>query len=375
MSLRSLVSVLALSSVGLGSLAQAQPLDPPLMDFGYDPAKSLGAVTIANGAQQTLTPDADGMIYVASLTMGPTNSRLFFNRNVKNTPIYLISEGPIVIGAGATIFANGEAPTGVAGGRGGPGGFDGATRPSAGQNDWGVGFGPAGGAPGGGGGFDYGGVNFMIPLIGGSGGSAHSTHGTGGGGGGGAILLASETSIEIYGTINVEAGCGATCGAAGSVRLLSPIVKGTPKFLNATRRRVDTIDASQLTDTNSATIGAVMIAMPPAMPRIDVIEVDEVPVGQLDDGIAQFIQFPLDSATRRTITVRIVNLTGVVPIGIRLVPEYGAATRYLLKDAINNDLEIYADDQGGEAERVFTVDVPPNRRTTIEVWTRPEIQP
>ncbi|MCC6622749.1 MAG: hypothetical protein IT385_15920 [Deltaproteobacteria bacterium] len=373
MSIRTLFTVLAISSAGLGSMAQAQPLDPPVMDFGFDQSKSVGVVNIVNGATQTLTPDADGMVYVDSLTMGPTNSKLFFNRNAKNTPIYLISAGPIVIGSGAIIHANGESTTTKVGGRGGPGGFDGATSPSAGQNDYAPGFGPAGGHSGGGG-FDYGNVSFMIPLIGGSGGGSHSSW-NGGGGGGGAILLASETSIEILGTINVEGGCGNTCGAAGSVRLLSPIVKGTPKFLNATRRRIDTIDASGLTDTNSATVGAVMVAMPAEMPRIDVIEVDDVPVENLDDGIAQFIQFPLDSATRRTLTVRIENLTGVVPIGIRLVPEYGTATRYLLKDAINNDLEIYADDQGGVAERTFTVDVPANRRTTIEVWTRPEIQP
>ncbi|MFO0745949.1 MAG: hypothetical protein U1F43_09780 [Myxococcota bacterium] len=368
---------LALALVGLATAAHAQPLDPPIMNFGFVAAKSVGAVTVGNGASQTLTPDADGFIYVDSLTMGVTNSRLFFNPNAKNTPIYLISHGPVIIGSGATIFANGGAPTTKAGGRGGPGGFDGATSPSAGQNDWGVGFGPGGGPAGSPGSFDYGNVNTMIPLIGGSGAASHSSYTTGGGGGGGAILLCSETSIDITGTINVEGGCGANgmCGSAGAVRLLAPIVKGTPKMLNAARKRVDTIDASQLTDTNSATVGAVMIAMPADVPRIDVVAVDDVPVTNLDDGIAQFIQFPLDSATRRHITVRTTNLSGVIPIGIRLVPEYGPATKYLLKDAEQNDLEIYADDQGSDAERTFTVDVPANRRTTIEVWTRPELQP
>jgi hypothetical protein len=367
----------ALCLVGLGvAPAAAQDLEPIVLDFGFDQGASQGDIVVEARETLTLEPDEAGFVFLDSLTMSPTDTHLHFGHNARNTAIHLIVNGPIVIPAGAVLHVDGEAPNGAKGGKGGPGGFDGGDAPSIGQGGVGPGFGPGGAGAAGGGATNYGGVNYMIPPVGGSGAAGYAPQQHGGSGGGGAILVASQTSIEAHGHFSAASGPALTWpGSTGSIRLLAPAVSGAPTF-TATYRRIDTLDASGLTSVGSATMGQVMIAAPAGDPRIDVVSLDGTPITDLDDGLAQYVQFPLSSATLRTVTVRLTDVSGLTHVGIRLVPEVGTHVQYLTTDADGTELEIHSETDGvagtNYAERTFLVDLPPNLRSFVEVWTRPE---
>ena len=78
------------------------------------------------------------------------------------------------------------------------------------------------------------GSGFAAPLIGGSGGTGAST-GAGGGAGGGAVLIGSDTSISLTGTIHARGGQSGwnghpyyVCsGAGGMIRLASPVISSS----------------------------------------------------------------------------------------------------------------------------------------------------
>ena len=92
----------------------------------------------------TLDVPADGIFNLTALLVD-SNRTLTFNRNARNTPVYILATGPIVIEG--TVHVNGEKGSNVAAGRGGPGGFDGGAPGNAGIAP-GDGSGPGGGAGG-----------------------------------------------------------------------------------------------------------------------------------------------------------------------------------------------------------------------------------
>lgn len=227
-------------------------------------------------ANQTLILPPDGVFNYTTVNV-PAGVTITYIRNAKNTPVIILATGDVVING--EINVDGVSATSyLAGGAGGPGGFDGgrgATGIGADINGY-HGMGPGGGVGGqsglstysygngGGGGFAQpggvggklyegiggaGGVNYgtvtLIPLIGGSGGGGGSTilntstYGGSGGGGGGAIIIASSSTISGGGHIKARGGkysCGPspTCcisscggyGAGGAIRLIANIITG-----------------------------------------------------------------------------------------------------------------------------------------------------
>lgn len=153
-----------------------------------------------------------------------------------NSPVYLLSQGAVVIPLGIAIRVNGEAGRAdQVRSRGGPGGFAGGLS-ATGSLLPGGGLGPGGGSIGRNAGHArfaddderrgrYG-DNALLSLIGGSGGGGGQTRG--GGGGGGALLIASDVSIAVSGSIEAIGGSSLDggVGSGGAVRLVSPLISG-----------------------------------------------------------------------------------------------------------------------------------------------------
>jgi hypothetical protein len=183
----------------------------------------------------------------------PAGVTATFAHNAANTPVTVLASGDVSI-AGVIDVSGQDAPFERAG-RGGPGGFDGGaggnpTISSGGTFGEGAGGGGPGGVcsavdnrPGCGGSFgtngncgclsqgvicspficaagvgaSYG-LEFLVPLIGGSGGGGGKLSGNlggGGGGGGGAILIASSGTLTVSGSVLADGGQGACVGVTG----------------------------------------------------------------------------------------------------------------------------------------------------------------
>lgn len=212
----------------------------------------------------------------------PLGVTVTFKKNTTNTPVVMLATGNVTI-AGTINLSGGNSPNAGASGDGnlgddgipgvgGPGGYDGGRGGKPNKGEGGRGLGPGGGAGGkfhspylaggGGGGFNgaggdngwyhdpsrpsgKGGVSYganeLLPLIGGSGGGGGtggtSFGGSGGGGGGGAILIASNGTVSITGTIRAQggfagfnegSGCGARggYGSGGAIRIVATAISG-----------------------------------------------------------------------------------------------------------------------------------------------------
>lgn len=111
---------------------------------GFDAGSngSLGDVVITNDVQIPLPPD--GRLHFKSLTV-VSNAYVSFTRNANNTPVYILSQGDVLLEgrldvSGGNPFAGGP-------GLGGNGGFDGG-RPGVGEMLPGDGRGPGAGKAG-----------------------------------------------------------------------------------------------------------------------------------------------------------------------------------------------------------------------------------
>ncbi len=201
------------------SLFVAAALAAPTFDAGSD--GSYGPLFVAAGTTLDVVLPADGTIHATDITV-EAGATLTFTRNINNTPVYLLSQGDVVIDG--VIDVSGSDSTASTGGAGGPGGFDGGTGTNPGN---------AQARP-----------NTLVPdrnllhLIGGRGGSGDGdgAPNCGGGGGGGALLIASSTTITLDGVLDLNAGSGACPefptdtggdGYPGHVRLVAPVVTGT----------------------------------------------------------------------------------------------------------------------------------------------------
>src|SRR6266550_5208462 len=149
-----------------------------------------GALNVTTNTTLDLPPNGIFNFTTINVASGAT---LTFNRNVFNTPVYLLATGDVVIAGDISVNAVGRL--------GGPGGFDGGFAAFA-NFPAGDGQGPGGGKANISGGqygvFAFGvqnstnlyGNTLLSPLIGGSGGAGSGP--VPGGGGGGAILVASN---------------------------------------------------------------------------------------------------------------------------------------------------------------------------------------
>lgn len=364
------------------------PAGPALaQNFDVGSTGALGDVVIAENT--TLDLPADGKLHYKSLTVN-AGVRLKFNRNVRNTPVFILSQGDVVVNG--IIDVNGfTAANNNDGGRGGPGGFDGG-KPGFSDTAPGSGYGP-GGAGGGTG--NCGGANdaaggsfgsqgagpqagqaygnsFLIPLIGGSGGGGSTgSPGLGGGGGGGAVLIAANTRIEVTGTLEARGGANRSCvngGSGGGIRLVAPKVEGGG-LLDARagggggsgRIRVDTIDRSgvQFNFQGVSSVGGNLFTFPPVVPRLDTIEVagNVLPEGSAP---ATFT-LPFGSTPSRTVKIQARDFGRNVPIRVTLTPDAGAPV--VVDAEVDNTTT-------NPAVIEVPVTVPINTLVTVHCWTR-----
>lgn len=225
---------------------------------GYPPG------TVDNFRAITIPVPDDGVLIASSVNVAVRPEEgccltITFVRNKGNTPLTILSSGDVNIGTSVTLFITGANGVGGssggagAGGLGGPGGFrggDAAYFAVNGTSDGGAGLGPTGGAPGlasppsrGGDGTFFG-LHELMPLVGGAGGGGGASYGSqlncaggGGGGGGGAILIASNGTVTIDGSINADGGsvglesnggCSTRAGAGsgGAIRIVSNAIAG-----------------------------------------------------------------------------------------------------------------------------------------------------
>jgi hypothetical protein len=348
---------------------------------------SLGDVVISADTRLDLPPD--GKLNYKSLTVN-AGVRLNFNKNARNTPVFILSQGDVIIDG--TIDVNGFTPTRNNGGASGPGGFDGGKPGFGAEVPPGNGYGPGGaiagdancdantsagagsyGRAGMHGGPTYGSV-LLIPIIGGSGGAGGAGQpGGGGGGGGGAILIGSNTRIQVNGRIEARGGGPGACfngGSGGAIRLVSFRVEGTGLIDvsggsngGSGRIRVDTIDHSnllfQFNDNTVTTVGGNLLTFPPTIPALATIEAAGNAV--LQGGGPVTFTLPFGSSPDRTVKVQASDFGRVVPIRVTLTPDSGAP---LTVDAQIDNTTV------NPAVTEIPITVPVNTLVTLHVWTR-----
>ena len=351
---------------------------------GFDSGSdgSYGELTVATGATLVVDLPPDGILHCTTVNIG-NNANLRFNRNDLNTPVYLLAQGNVVIGSGATVHLAGADASGAIPGRGGPGGFDGGYG----------GFGPSGPASRGGDGHGPGrGLNvsqathavysvavgansavygnaLMVPVIGGSGGAGSTGNpGNGGGGGGGAILIASSTSVVVNGRIFAEGGSGAGWGSGGGVRIVAPTGGGngfvrTRNGLNADGRiRIDTTEPTafrNLALDGVTTRGRQMFVFQPNAGSLHLVEVAGQGVA-LDAPATVTVTLPVGAPLAQTVRVRTQGFTGEVPVRVVVTPEHSASTTF----------DLVVDASANPPEASVEVTMPVGEPTRIEAWTR-----
>ncbi|HVR36441.1 MAG TPA: hypothetical protein VMS21_11385 [Methylomirabilota bacterium] len=357
---------------------------------------SYGPIDIT--AHTTLVVPADGIFHATTINIAAGTS-LRFNRNAHNTPVYLLATGDVTISG--DIVVSGNTANNVAGGLGGPGGFDGGN-PASVSTPPGDGFGPGAGRAGAGGvgnvaqaagpggyattsgttstnkGAAYGSA-LLIPMVGGSGGGGtEGTPGFGGGGGGGAILIASSTRIHLTSSsadIFAQGGGSQNStyvngGSGGAIRLVAPVISGNGNlrvdgshFGAPGRIRVDTMDRTGLglnyLPSGITSIGSLMVVFPTPVPRLDIIEAAGTTIPEGSDPVVFIL--PFGSSPDRTVRVQAQDFNDIVPITVVLTPDNGPSVQY--EAEIDNQTT-------NPAEVTVNVTLPVNVQTTIHAWTR-----
>lgn len=387
-----IMSLLAAALTGHAALAQS---------FNSGSTGAYGPMNITSNTTLNLPPDGIFHCTTIFITNGAT---LKFNRNVLNTPVYLLATSNVSIFG--TIDVSGISGLLPNGGLGGPGGFNG------GEGGFDVfpggdGQGPGGGRgrtslggpgdPGAGGyatkstyssstnhGAAYG-SPLLIPLVGGSGGGGNNgtpgVAGGGGGGGGGALLIASSTRITLVGPGAIYANGGTPAGgvgyaSGGAVRLVAPVVASTVPGQGAVqalgggsvggegRIRIDTTDRTGLVGLSlngRASFGSFMAVFPGPVPRLDILDAagTAIPEGNADP---VSILLPFGSTTNRAVTVQARDFNASVPISVVLTPESGPSQTY--QTNINNTVG------NNPATVTVNVTVPVNTKVAVNAWTR-----
>jgi hypothetical protein len=364
---------------------------------------SLGDVVITNDTQIPLPPD--GILHYRSFKL-TDNKTVTFIRNANNTPVYLLSQGDVVIEGTIDIGGGWGGATGP--GIGGPGGFDGGRRANgsqppgdgngpgagkAGSQDSGAptGAGSAGfGSAGGGGSSTNHGAVYgnpaLIPLIGGSGGGGNSA--AGGGGGAGAILVASNTKIEfgtgsagrpngfIYARGGQYSGGSYNSGSGGGIKMVAPWITGVTRLhvysfgapggssigrirLDATR--YDGLDLGDINPSFAISYGSMMATgLEGGRPQLSVVSFADKQTGT--NVLAPLnVILPNGSDSNQPVTIRAENFGTVVPVAVVLTPDNGPRT--VIPTEIDNRTQ-------NPATRTLSVPVPANTPVQVRVWTR-----
>lgn len=321
----------------------------PAAAFSAGSDGSYGPLLITNNT--VLPVPSNGVFHCTTITIG-ASATLSFAPNELNTPVYLLAQGDVLIEG--TIDVSGQ--NWNAGGRGGPGGFAGGA-PAKPDLPTGDGHGPGGGRggisnssvdPGYPGNGSFGAVDartsstnngriygnsLLVPLIGGSGGGGRPD-GYIGGGGGGAILIASDTSIWLSGTIRARGGSGVyfCSGSGGGVRLVAPAINGAG-VVDARdgneawtgRIRLDRIRGGLPNLYGVYSLGSFLSVFPEGLATLAFTEVAGTTIPE-DSMAALQLLLPVGASTSQTVKLRGRNFQGTVPIQVAVTPENGPTT-------------------------------------------------
>lgn len=351
----------------------------------------------------TVTNRPDG-VYNYTTVHVRQSMKLTIVRSETNSPVYLLATGNVLIEG--TIDISGQPGGPFAGGKGGPGGFDGGM-PGIG-NPPGGGYGPGGGKPGvnanaanGAGGGAYAtpptfgsavtnrgttyGTDLLMPLVGGSGGGGSGGGGNsslGGDGGGGAILIASNTRIDIPSTGSIRAnspsGQGWAYGSGGAIRLVAPTVAGTNGTLSVSgngwggygRIRIDAGNRSQFSPTLNpspaqvsgiVSIGGLMAVFPPVNPQLDILSVAGQSIAP-GTRSAVTVQLPFGAPTSQSVEVQARDFNQVLLVTVVLIPDSGSPSYYNV--VVDNS------SANPSLRRSVSVSFPPNVITRVMAWAR-----
>lgn len=370
---------------------------------------SFGPVDVLVDTSIPLPPD--GIIHATTVNVAE-GATLTFDRNEFNTPVYLLATGAVTVAG--TIDVSGEVGTALLAGLAGPGGFNGG-RPGSTGVDAEDGQGPGGGKGGvyvfttetvGSGSHATQGINglaerkgetygspLLVPIVGGSGGGGAGegtdTQFAGGSGGGGALLVASDTGIEVTETGNLYANGGRQFnsqvingGGGGAIRLVAPKVFGTGKLRCVSifwtgalsgntsggygRIRIDTLDTSEINfdiePEEFTSIGLNMVVFPGPFPRLDITEAAGQSV-DLNTPSKVLVDLDFNADPNQTITIRAENFHKVVHFALVLQPVQGERT--IIEDSIDNST-------GDPVTKAVDVVLPLNTQTEVFVWTIPD---
>jgi hypothetical protein len=373
-----------------------------------------GALEVSEN--QTLSLPPDGIFNYTTITISES-ATLRFERNALNTPVYLLATGDVDISG--TFDVRGSFGSGLVGGKGGPGGFDGGRPGFTSDSPPGAGFGPGAGKGGlkddrhtdgaGSGAFrtrpiqtsvaelgrstnhgDIYGNALLRPLIEGSGGGgATGSPGVGGGGGGGGLLVGSSTKIIVNGKVlagggrSVETDNVDNSGSGGAIRLVAPAVEGSGQ-LSAIggnndsgsresgsnlgghgRIRIDAFEISGATGmtfepTASLSAGSSVFVFPKSRPSLDIVSAAGNDIAPGTQGPVR-LNLPFNASTTQNVRLRAANFGGVVPVSVVVTPAHGDPTEFQaeIDNAANNPAEVD-----------ISVEVPTNVQVTLQVWTR-----
>jgi hypothetical protein len=328
---------------------------------------------------------ADGIFRCTTINIEGAATSITFNPNPRNTPIYLLATGDVVISA--TIHINGGNYSHSNPGRGGPGGFDGGfgtVQGYASSDGQGPGAGSVAAYPGAvfatpiGQNSNVYGNTLLVPLVGGSGGTGYTSGQYGGGGGGGAIAIASNSRITINSAndynIRAEGGNGVCGGSGGAVRLVAPVVNGNGRFYvsgggtsypgGGGRIRIDTLDRYAWRNLGLIggkwTIGSQMYVFPPNNPRLDIVEAAAQTIAEGANAVVNVSLAP-GSSTNQVIKVKATGFTTDVPVTVSVVPEAGPSFRYNGLISVTGPNPVIGN---------IAVVIPIDSFCNVRVWTR-----
>jgi hypothetical protein len=253
-----------------------------------------------------------------------------FTRNRANTPALMLASGDVVVRG--TIDVSGEPTNGTTPGKGGPGGFGGGTRGSAGDGPGGSAsfvappcFATCYGTP------------ELQPLIGGSGGFGPDA----GGGGGGALLIGSSGVIDVTGNILSSGGFSACGGSGGGIRLVGLALRGNGNIRakggcgtsdGDGRIRFETIEAFQFTgtaDPGPTGFVGLPILFPPVVPSLRIVSIAgvAVPANAGRNLFSPDVSAPAIFGTRVSVIVEATNVPKDTPAKVIVNPQMPTATR------------------------------------------------
>jgi hypothetical protein len=317
-------------------------------------------------ANTVLQVPADGIYNFTSVNI-PAGVTVTFQKNVGNTPIYMLATGDVSING--VISVSGLSATNTQDrGVGGLGGYDGGNGGVVG----GGGLGPGGGFggpnnssglifPGGGGGYgtaggqkssssgaggpSYGNAR-IVPLTGGSGGGGNGYHGNccGGGGGGGALLIASSGNITINGSVLANGGNAyanlsyyyAGGGSGGAIKLMANQMAaggvinargGTP-WGGAGRIRLEAFTNSIVASDPPYTYGlpgSIFVANSPSL-TISSVAGTAIPSNPTGSYAQPDLMLPSTTTNPVTVAISASNIPVGTQVTVSVVPQYGTGS-------------------------------------------------